>query len=177
MRPTAGLANEKISLGAVLDVRKDGKRMGTLRTERGYYPSQDTGQFGPIGRFFEGESTSEVGLRAGVTRDLWTAIQPDIGPLMPIIAEANRRFAEAPGDVQALVIAAHRRALRAQPAARDLPRSSSRRWSPGSGSAALIAMVGALIALWPAGAGARRRVTAGYAARVAQELGRARVRA
>jgi cytochrome c-type biogenesis protein CcmF len=134
------------------------------------------GQFGAIGRFFEGEATSEVGLRAGVTRDLWTAVQPDIGPLMPFITEANRRFAKAPGDVQGLVIAAiaARYERNPPPATFRIIVSPLVTWI---WVGALIAMVGALIAIWPAGAGARRRVTAGYAARVAQELGRARVRA
>jgi cytochrome c-type biogenesis protein CcmF len=37
----------------------------------------------------------------------------------------------------------------------------------------LIVFAGGLIALWPAPDAGRRRVTAGYAARVARELGRA----
>ena len=35
---------------------------------------------GPVSRFFEGESTSEVGLQAGLRRDVWAAVAPDIGP-------------------------------------------------------------------------------------------------
>ena len=38
---------------------------------------------------------------------------------------------------------------------------------------ALIVFAGGLISLWPAPSGARRRATAGYAARLARELGRA----
>ncbi len=176
VKPTARLANEKISIGALLDVRKDGKRITTLRTERGYYPSRDVGQFGAIGRFFEGEATSEVGLRAGATKDLWTAIQPDIQPLMPIIAEGNKRFARASGDVQGLVIAAitARYERRPPPATFRIIVSPLVTWI---WLGALIVVGGALIAIWPTGAGARRRATAGYTARVAQELGRARARA
>jgi len=37
---------------------------------------------------------------------------------------------------------------------------------------AIITFLGGLLALWPAPAAARRRVTAGYAARVARELAR-----
>ena len=37
---------------------------------------------------------------------------------------------------------------------------------------AIVTFLGGLIALWPAPATARRRVTAGYAARVARELAR-----
>ena len=76
---------EKISFGAVLDVRKDGRKVATLRPEKGYYPSMDAVGLGPIGRFFEGESTSEVGMKAGLTRDLWTAMSPDVGKLRPVI--------------------------------------------------------------------------------------------
>ncbi len=37
---------------------------------------------------------------------------------------------------------------------------------------AIVTFLGGLLALWPAPAAARRRVTAGYAARVARELAR-----
>jgi cytochrome c-type biogenesis protein CcmF len=37
----------------------------------------------------------------------------------------------------------------------------------------IVVFGGGLVAMWPAPDAARRRVTAGYAARVAQELGRA----
>jgi cytochrome c-type biogenesis protein CcmF len=176
VKPTARLANEKISLGALLRVTKDGKPAGTLRTERGYYPSNDVGEFGPIGRFFGGEATSEVGLKAGPTRDLWTAIQPDIMPLMPLLKDANRRFGRSSPEVQGIVIAAiaARYQRRPPPATFRIIVSPLVTWI---WIGALIVMAGALIAIWPAGTGARRRVSAGYAARVAQELGRARVRA
>jgi len=169
VKPTAELANEKISLGAVVDVRKDGEQVTTLRPTRGFYPSRDVEQFGPIGRYFEGEATSEVGLRAGPTRDLWTAIQPDIQPLMPIIAEGNRRFAQSSGDVQGLVIAAIAARYERQPppATFRIIVSPLVTWI---WVGALIAVGGALIAIWPVGAGARRRATAGYAARVAREI-------
>ena len=65
VRPTSDLSNEKLDFGAVLDVRKDGKRVALLRPSRSYFPSQDA-SMGPIGRFFRGESTSEVGLRSGL---------------------------------------------------------------------------------------------------------------
>jgi cytochrome c-type biogenesis protein CcmF len=59
---TSGGELEKISFGAIVDVRRDGKRITTLRPERGYFPSLDSEGLGAIGRFFEGEATSEVGL-------------------------------------------------------------------------------------------------------------------
>ncbi|MDX6706703.1 MAG: cytochrome c-type biosis protein CcmF, partial [Solirubrobacteraceae bacterium] len=50
---TSGGELEKISFGAVVDVRRDGTKITTLRPERGYFPSRDP-SLGPIGRFFEG---------------------------------------------------------------------------------------------------------------------------
>ena len=55
-------------------------RSATLHTERSYFPSSDPG-LGAVSRYFEGEATSEVGLRAGLRRDLWTAVAPDTAAL------------------------------------------------------------------------------------------------
>src|SRR5207253_8602573 len=55
---------------------------------------------------FDGQATSEVGLRAGLRRDLWTAIEPDIGPLQRFISEADRRFADAGPGVEGVLVAA-----------------------------------------------------------------------
>ena len=53
--------------------------MATLHTTYGLYPSQDPTQ-GPIGRFFNGSDESRVGLKAGLTQDIWTVINPNITP-------------------------------------------------------------------------------------------------
>ena len=58
-----------------MQVARDGKLVDTLGTERSYFPSTAP-MLGPVSRFFEGESTSEVGLKAGLLRDVWTAIAP-----------------------------------------------------------------------------------------------------
>ena len=172
VRPTTRLEGEKVSLGAVLDVRRDGKPVGTLRPTRGYYPSTDPSA-GPVGRYFDGQATSEVGLRAGLRRDLWTAVEPDLQSLAagdPAGRQAlrRRRCRGSQG-------CPHRRGRRALPhanAAGDLP---DRRLASGHVDlvGALVVIGGALIALWPAPVAARRRARAGYAARVARELGRA----
>jgi cytochrome c-type biogenesis protein CcmF len=104
VRATGDLASEKISLGAVLDVSRGGRHVATLRPTRGYYPDLSL-TAGPISRYFDGESTSEVGLKAGVRRDVWTAVQPDIGPLQKLMTDADRRFIGATANVQALVVA------------------------------------------------------------------------
>ncbi|HEV8152160.1 MAG TPA: heme lyase CcmF/NrfE family subunit [Solirubrobacteraceae bacterium] len=171
---------ERINFGAVLDVRRDGKRVALLRPERGYYPSQAVMAFGPLGRFFEGESVSEVGMRAGALRDFWTAVQPDIGELRPLIDEGDKVFEGAAGKLTvaeqsaALGIAitrlVQRYADQPPPATFRLIASPLVAWIWIGG---IIVFVGGLIALWPAPDAAARRVRAGHAARVARELGRA----
>jgi cytochrome c-type biogenesis protein CcmF len=88
---------------------------------------------------------------------------------MPIIAEGNRRFAQSSGDVQGLVIAAIAARYERQPppATFRIIVSPLVTWI---WVGALIAVGGALIAIWPVGAGARRRAPAGDAARVAREI-------
>ena len=54
-------------------------------TERRYYPSQDP-ELGPVGRFFEGEATSEIALNAGMWRDFWAAYQPDQESIRRVVA-------------------------------------------------------------------------------------------
>jgi cytochrome c-type biogenesis protein CcmF len=170
-RPTTRLESEKVSLGAVLTVRRDGKRVGTLRPTRGYYPSSDP-NLGPVGRYFEGQATSEVGLRAGMRRDLWTAVEPDLEPLEGVVRQADRRFADARPDLQAVLIAAIAERYRSNPppATFRIIASPLVTWI---WLGAFIVIGGALIALWPAPATVRRRERAGYAARVARDLGRA----
>lgn len=94
VRPTASATSQKLSFGAVLDVSKGGKHVTRLRTSRGFYPSQDP-TLGQIGRFFNGSADSDVGLRAGLTKDIWTVINPNLAPLQPLINQGDRLFAAA----------------------------------------------------------------------------------
>jgi cytochrome c-type biogenesis protein CcmF len=94
VRPTAAASAQKLSFGAVLDVSKGGKHVTTLNTTRGFYPAQDA-SLGQIGRFFNGEADSNVGLRAGLTRDIWTVINPDLTPLQPLITKGDQVFQAA----------------------------------------------------------------------------------
>jgi cytochrome c-type biogenesis protein CcmF len=175
-QPTARVAADSagtgapVTLGAVLDVRRGDERF-TLRPSRNYYPTQDMSK-GAIGRFFEGEASSEVDVRWGLRRDLWLAVRPDLSALEGPIREANRRFADARGDVQALVIAALVERYR-----RDPPPAALRAivsplvswiWIGGA-----IAVLGALVAAWPSPEARLRRVRSLYAARVRRELSRA----
>lgn len=158
VRPTASLASEKVSLGAVLDVRDGGKRVGQLRPTRGYYPSLEPGK-GPVARVFDGQATSEVGLRAGLRRDLWTAVEPDLAPLQGVIGALDRRYANAGPTLQGAVVSAiaARYSQRPPPATFRILDSPLVTWI---WLGALIALGGALIALSPAPALARRRAAA-----------------
>ena len=119
-----------------------------------------------------GESTSEVDLRWGVTRDLWTAVQPDMRILMDPIRKANRQFADYPPEAQALIVAAIADRYRrfAPPATFRFIDSPMVAWIWIGGA---IGLMGALTALWPAAEARRRRATSLAAARLGRELSRA----
>jgi cytochrome c-type biogenesis protein CcmF len=168
-RLTADPANERIAFAATLDVEKDGEHR-TLTPARNYSPTQDPSA-GPIGRYFEGEATSEVGLRAGPGGDLWTAFQPNLSTMDADIARGNKQLADTGPDAQAIAIT-----FLAENYAADPPPATFRVnvnplviwiWI-----GALIAVMGAVFAAWPAAEG-RRRMQAAYAARVGQDLSQA----
>lgn len=147
-RPTVKLSSEKITLGARVDVSKDGRPVAALRPARELFPSQDLAGLGPVGRFLDGEATSEIGLRQSLGRDIWVAMQPDVKSLAPLVLEANRRFADAPGRIQGAVVAAIARqyARQTNPAQFRIIVRTGVTWI-WIGSAILA--VGALVALWP----------------------------
>ncbi|HEV2723512.1 MAG TPA: cytochrome c-type biogenesis CcmF C-terminal domain-containing protein [Thermoleophilaceae bacterium] len=157
-----------ITFGAVLRARDENGKTFTLRPSRNFYPTQDASK-GAIGRFFEGEATSEVDVRWGLRRDLWTAIRPDISALADPIREANAKFGNSSGDVQALVIAALAERYRRNP-----PPATFRAivsplvswiWIGGG-----IVLLGALIAAWPSPEARLRRVRSLYSARLGRDL-------
>jgi cytochrome c-type biogenesis protein CcmF len=155
-----------MTLGAVLNVSKDGKHVETLRPARNYYPG-DASQ-GTLGQYLLGDATSEIGLKAGLRRDFWVAVQPDAGWLNKIIAKGN----QLPPDAAPIALQAIAARYAARPPAASFRMISSPLvtwiWLGG-----IIVGAGGLLALWPAPDLARRRATAGLKARIAQELGRA----
>jgi cytochrome c-type biogenesis protein CcmF len=168
---------EKIVLGADLTIRR-GDQVTTLHPGRSYFPASDPGA-GAVSRYFAGEATSEVGLETGVRRDFWSAVSPETERLDRIAQRGDDVFAKAQGlpDAERSVLLGE--ALRRMVAAyrESAPPATFRTlvsplvtwiWL-----GALIVFAGGLICLWPVPQGARRRVRAGYAARVARELGRA----
>jgi cytochrome c-type biogenesis protein CcmF len=185
VRPTAAASAQKLSFGAVLDVSKGGKHVTTLSTRHDVYPSQDP-TLGQVGRFFNGQGDSDVGLRAGLTRDIWTVINPDLTPLQPLITQGDRVFAAATQQamtrVAGLPLAQAQRELAPLWAARDraitglTARFVSHPWAVNFllivsplvtwiWLGAIIIAIGGLIALWPVPVLARRRTRAAYAAR------------
>src|SRR5271154_1609323 len=99
VRPTATITprydaahtGSTLSLGAVLDVTKHGHHVATLDPSEGFYASQEASQ-GAVGSLIGGQPVSHVSMDAGITRDLWTAIEPNIEApaLQRIVTIGNR---------------------------------------------------------------------------------------
>jgi cytochrome c-type biogenesis protein CcmF len=184
--PTASIdsGEQRLNFGAILDIRRDGKQVALVAPSRNYYSSQanDT-----IRSFFEGEATSEVGRKGGPGSDLWTAMRPDLTGFDREIDRADKRIpalidrsvpADAPPAMrQALIANLQGVAIRnlQRRYLQDPPPVDFRvnvnplviwLWIGGA-----IAVAGGLIAIWPAPAARRRRVSDVYAARLARELG------
>ncbi|MGI8438827.1 MAG: heme lyase CcmF/NrfE family subunit [Thermoleophilaceae bacterium] len=161
-----------ITLGAVIDVEKDGERF-TLSPSRNYFGSNAASAERPVAGFFEGEATSEVDLRWGLSHDLWSAVRPDLSVLDEAVRDADRRFAGPEfRDAQGLVVAAlaERYRRQAPPAQFRTLVSPLVAWIWIGGG---VVLLGALTALWPTPDGRQRRVRSLYAARVGRELSRA----
>ena len=164
---------------------KDGKPWATLTPSRNYYAASTVAPgTGPIRSFFEGEATSEVGRRTEAGGDVWTAMQPELGPLGRIIAGADKRLLGSgdrrPDDpaaptcyaqgLQGVAISAIATYYMQHTPPADFRVNVNPLviwiWLGGA-----IALTGALIAIWPAPEARRRRVSDVYAARLARELG------
>jgi cytochrome c-type biogenesis protein CcmF len=190
-RPTVSVDSAAFTFGAVLGVERGGKRVATLRPSRRYF--RPTGvRTGTIDSFFDGEATSEVGLKAGAGSDLWTAVEPNISAVRGRIRAADAGFracvSGAPGTPpQCEAVSRLMRAAAANPRLRPvalaqidalqaatagrLASSYLTDRSPATFKVivdplvtwiwigGLIALAGALIAIWPT-RGARRRAAA-----------------
>jgi cytochrome c-type biogenesis protein CcmF len=188
VEPTQSVSSseQRLTFGGVLEVTRDGEPFATLHPSRNYFSSRDTDPSAPVRGFFEGEATSEVGRTDGLDGDFWTAMQPDLTRLDPVIEEADRNLAtlaerlpaEAPGAREQLASLQGSAIREIASRYQDEPPPANFRvnvnplvtwiwigW--------LLALVGALIALWPTAEARRRRVADVYAARLARELSRA----
>jgi cytochrome c-type biogenesis protein CcmF len=121
LRPTASVDKLAFTAGAELQVAKDGKTF-TLHPDRRFYrPTGVSG--GTIANYFGGESDSDIGLRAGVLRDFWTAIQPSITGVQRAARAADKGFEACVGGgrgapPQCRAVAAMMRAAAANPSLR-----------------------------------------------------------
>jgi cytochrome c-type biogenesis protein CcmF len=182
VKPTVAATDEYLKFGTVLRVEEDGKLVTTLRPSRRYF--RPTGQpVGTIGSYFDGEATSEVGLKAGFGEDLWAAPQPDISAVQRRVRAADKGFRACvkgvpgtPPQCKALALTMQAAAANPQLQARALGQIASIQSATADriaksyltdGSATifkiivnplvtwmwiggLIALMGALLALWPA---------------------------
>ena len=180
VRPTASVDKLAFTAGAVLRIVKGGKEF-TLHPTRNFYRRTGT-EASSISNYFAGESDSDIGLEAGLTRDFWTAEQPDITGIEAAARRADEGFetcvAGGPGTPpQCKAVGAMMRAALANPQLRPaalaqierLQEVTAQRLARGylaENSAAtfkvivnplvtwmwiggLIALAGALIAIWP----------------------------
>jgi cytochrome c-type biogenesis protein CcmF len=89
-RPTAEVDPEKFTFGAEAVVQQGGTTTILHPSRRFYRP---TGvRSGTIASRFDGEATSEVALQAGIFRDFWMAVQPDITAVLGRVRAADQGF-------------------------------------------------------------------------------------
>jgi cytochrome c-type biogenesis protein CcmF len=90
VRPTASVNRLAFTAGGVLRVQKDGK-VFTLHPTRRFYRPTGGGE-GTIAGYFGGESDSDIGLKAGLGSDFWTALQPGIVAVQRHARAADQGF-------------------------------------------------------------------------------------
>jgi cytochrome c-type biogenesis protein CcmF len=162
-----------MSIGAVLNVTKHGKYVATLTPAEDFYDSGEPSQ-GSVGHLIGGQPVSQVSMDAGVTRDVWSAIAPEIDTprLKRIIEIGNRTIPLVRPDEGMIALAVmEREYMKAPPPAEfHLIVSPLVMWIWIGG---IIVAGGGLIALWPAPSVVRRRVRVLARGRTAEGLARA----
>jgi cytochrome c-type biogenesis protein CcmF len=159
-----------ISLGAVLDVTKKGRHVATLRPSEGFYASDNPAE-GSVSSLIGGQAVSHISMDGGLTRDVWTAIAPNIETpnLKRIIDAGNAKL--PPEEAAIALIYLARSYLREPPPAQfHFLVSPLVLWIWLGG---LIVFGGGLIAVWPAPSTVRQRVAARSRARALRGLARA----
>jgi cytochrome c-type biogenesis protein CcmF len=168
VRPIASASSQDLGFGSILRVTRNGHYVTTLRTIEGVYPSATSPE--PIGRFFDtsqGASVeSRVGLDAGLTRDIWAVVAPDLTPLNSAINTGDAKFNTALTAIAKLPAGQQTRDLNDVYELRDrLVTELTERWvshpwptqflievSPLVSwlwLGGIVAAIGGLIALWP----------------------------
>jgi cytochrome c-type biogenesis protein CcmF len=181
-RPIVAVDADKFTFGAVLAMQQGGGTPTILRPSRRFYRPSGV-PVGTISSYFDGEATSEVGLKAGLGSDFWTSVAPNISAVQRRVRAADAGFSAcvrgAPGTPpQCRAVSALMRAAAGNPAlqARAERQIQSLQAATAEKIAAsyladnapatfrvivnplvtwmwiggLIALAGALIAIWPA---------------------------
>jgi cytochrome c-type biogenesis protein CcmF len=177
VRPTAAVTprydpahtGSTLSLGAVIDVSRGGRRVATLSPSEGFYPAS-SGSQGSVGSLIGGQAVSQVSIKGGVTRDIWSAVAPNIEApsLSRIITIGNRTL---PPQDAVVALAAVAKTYVQHPTATQFHFIVSPLvmwiWLGG-----LIVVAGGLIAVWPAPSTVPRAALAGVRSRRAGALAR-----
>jgi cytochrome c-type biogenesis protein CcmF len=175
-----------MTLGAVVRVTRDGRYVTTLRPAADYYPTTPILGGQVVADLLSGDAVQQIGLKSSWRRDLWAAIKP-LGTTLPalgvqlpeaaLVASADASILPSTNHAEQLSIAYEELGVIVKqylkhppPASFTLIASPLVMWIWIGG---LIVLLGGLTAIWPAPSAVRRRLRAGYFARVAQELGRA----
>ncbi|HET9675940.1 MAG TPA: cytochrome c-type biogenesis CcmF C-terminal domain-containing protein [Solirubrobacterales bacterium] len=122
VKPTVAVDSEKFTFGSLLRVEEGGKLVSYLRPSQRFF--RPTGvELGTIDSYFAGESTSEVGLEAGLKQDLWIAPRVDVTAIQRRARAADKGFKQcikgAPGTPpQCKTLGAVMRAAAANPTLR-----------------------------------------------------------
>ena len=91
VKPIVGVDREKFTYASLLRVEQGGKLVGYLRPSQRFF--KPTGvEVGTIESYFAGESTSEVGLEAGLKEDLWIAPRVDVSDVQRRARAADSGF-------------------------------------------------------------------------------------
>ncbi len=91
IRPTVDRNDQALIFGAILQVDRDGKQFTRLHPTRQYHQVTD-GRTRSIETYFDGEATSEVGLKPGLRSDFWTSVEPNTRYIRRRARMADDRF-------------------------------------------------------------------------------------
>ena len=164
VRPTAQVTpgndsahtGSTLNLGASLRITKGGSYVSTLNPAVGYYASDEPAQ-GSVGSLIGGQPVSHVAIDRTVTRDVWTAIAPNLeAPQLQRIVKLGNRTLSSNEAIVALAYLARTYLRNPPPAQFHFIVSPFVVWIWIGG---LIAAFGAVVAIWPTPQTLRRAVT------------------
>ena len=148
-----------LNLGSVLEVSRGKRHIATLTPSEGFYDSGNPAQ-GSLSSLIGGQAVSHISMSAGVTRDIWSAMQPDIEtPALKRIIEGADREIPASHPLESTLALAYLAGayLRNPPPAQfNFIDSPLVLWIWIGG---LIVLFGGIILLWPAPSAVRQRVS------------------